>query len=78
MNGTLLTKTFEDLLSKDLRISGIFKISVRQHDQDDELKDKYFVTEGHRRLFLYKVCFESEILFHGLFGEKSILVGKME
>ena len=54
-NGRSIEKTFEKLLNGDISVDDIAPITVQKHNKDDDLKDKYFVQDGHRRLYIYKV-----------------------
>ena len=50
-----ITTTLIKILKKTITVSNIPKINVMKHTGDDELKGKYFVNNGHRRLFIFKV-----------------------
>ena len=50
-----VTSTLERLLKQEIAVSDIKAITVRQHNEDDDLKDKYFAVDGHRRLYIFKV-----------------------
>ena len=52
---TKVTTTLEQILQETTTVSDIEKIDVMKHTADDELNGTYFVTNGHRRLFIFKV-----------------------
>ena len=54
-HGHSIENTFEDLLNGDISVYDIEPITVQKHNRDDELKNKYFVQDGHRRLYIFKV-----------------------